>query len=448
MNNKYSIKIINFINKINKNSKFNLSQKINNNNPLVLKLKKIMADIIDSKSNIINFNRNKTYLGKMHTNEYPKIYLFFREYLNSTNEKISFDNYKKFARWFNLNQHNINYDKIYKNIKNNQKLVNIFNDMFQIGTNRENLHKMLHKNSFVGIDTIYLSEILDLEEYFIQSEYADIRLYFEKNQDVEEIISKILIIVTIMHEINRNIIKSNVGKLNLNIFLGKQRKQLTNNDILTPININSGSCMIGIYINIWREEELEKVLFHELLHYYGCDFTSHYKNYKLINDLLLSKIDIKTKDASNESINEMMAILLHMIYQTEMLNMELDIIYSYEIFFSMFQIAKIIRFFGGKTYHQLFKINSNHIKIKQTTSVASYYIIKGLLLFNINSTLDFLNKINLKVGEKEIILYKNYLENILKNDEISEKINELIKIIDELDPTKFIYKTLRMSAVN
>jgi hypothetical protein len=98
----------------------------------------------------------------------------------------------------------------------------------------------------------------------------------------------------------------------------------------------------------------------------------------------------------------MMAILLHMIYQSERLHMELDIIYGYEIFFSMFQMAKIISFYNGSSYSSIFKSNPNHIIIKQTTSVLSYYIIKCILLFNINSTLDFLDKVDLKIDGNKI----------------------------------------------
>jgi hypothetical protein len=141
----------------------------------------------------------------------------------------------------------------------------MFNQMLQINLPRERLHQKLHKNNFVGLDTIHYSEIIDLEEYLIESEFAKIYLYFEKDYDVEDLIIRILNIVTIMHELNKEIIKSDINKLELIIFLGKQRKQTYNNDILTPISVNSGSCYRRILVNIWREEELEKVLFSRII---------------------------------------------------------------------------------------------------------------------------------------------------------------------------------------
>ena len=447
--NKYSLKIINFINKIkntNSNIDLDLTNKINTEHNLILKIKQIMKTILNS--NTVKFNKEKFNLGKLHSEKYPIMYLFFREYLQSTNDQITIDNYKEFVNWFNLNQHKLNYDEINKNISNNKKLLDIFNEMLQINKPRERLHENLHRNMFVGLDTIHYSEIIDLEEYLIESEFSKIYLYFEKDYDIEDLIIRILNIVTIMHELNKQIIKSETNKLELVIFLGKQRKQTYNNDILTPINVNSGSCFRKILVNIWREEELEKVLFHELLHFYECDFHTHNTNYKIIKSYISSKFEIQDDDKSNESINEMMAILLHMIYQSERLHMNLDMIYGYEIFFSMFQMAKIISFYKGTSYSSLFKSNPNHIIIKQTTSVLSYYIIKCILLFNINSTLDFLDKVNLKLENNNIITYKKYIETIIDNKDIEVLVDKLIKIYNEIDSDKFISRNLRMSAIS
>ena len=67
--------------------------------------------------------------------------------------------------------------------------------------------------------------------------------------------------------------------LNLFIYLTKFKKKLPKNktDIISALNVNSG---VTIYYNnfreivIYREEELIKVLFHELIHYYDFDIKS------------------------------------------------------------------------------------------------------------------------------------------------------------------------------
>ena len=447
--NKYSLKIIKFINK-NINSPeikdYEMSNKINVKHNLIKTIRKIISNVLNSSQ--IPFNKEKYNLGKLHEDEFPKMYLFFREYL-STDETISLNSYKEFVNWFILNQHKINYDNIYKKIKLNDKLVNLFNDMLQIGKNREDLHEILHKNPFVGLDTIHYSEITDLDRINIDSEHAEINLFVEKNYDYENILTRIIQIVSIMYNLNKEIIKTKSNKIKLNILLGKQKKYTFNNDMFTPINVNSGSCAVGLFVNIWREEELEKVLFHELQHFYFCDFHFHDNNYDILSSYIKSIFDIDGEDRVNESFNEIMANVLHMIYQSEILKMDIEMIYSYEMYFSIFQMAKIIVFFGGNSFESIFKKNkSSHIVFKQSTSVLSYYIIKTLLLFNINDTLDLLQKFELKCDSNKIGEYKLFLEKIFEDRTISKLVDKIIPIIKDLDSNKFISRTMRMVAIS
>jgi hypothetical protein len=79
--NKYSLKIINFINKIkitnnNSNIDLDLTKKINTKHNLILKIKEIMKRVFISKT--INFNKEKYNLGKLHSDKFPIMYLFFR----------------------------------------------------------------------------------------------------------------------------------------------------------------------------------------------------------------------------------------------------------------------------------------------------------------------------------------------------------------------------------
>ena len=145
----------------------------------------------------------------------------------------------------------------------------------------------------------------------------------------------------------------------------------------------------------------------------------------------------------------MMALLLHMIYQSEILKMDIEMIYSYEMYFSIFQMAKIIVFFGGNSFESIFKKNkSSHIVFKQSTSVLSYYIIKTLLLFNINDTLDLLQKFELKCDSNKIGEYKLFLEKIFEDRTISKLVDKIIPIIKDLDSNKFISRTMRMVAIS
>jgi hypothetical protein len=457
--NKYSLKIIDFINNIKSIENISTYSKIKNINTqhtLFVKIRKIIQDIINEKNsnrNNIQFNKDTQYLGKLHNDSYPYLYLFFREY-NSYNNEISFKDFKEFVKWYNENQHKIDYESIYSKIESNKKLVQIFNNLFQTGKNREGLHDMLHKNTFVGLDTIHYSEITELNKVEITLiDYpSKITLYYEKNYStmkLNKIINNIITIVTIMYKINTEIIKGKSNDLNLIIFLSKQRKYTYNTDNYSPININSGSCMRGVFVNIWREEEIEKVLIHELLHFFKCDFHEFHKGYTELRTFIGTIFDIEGDDKVNESLNEIMANCINMQYQSIKLNMSVELIYTYEIYFSLFQIAKIITFYNGKSYDSIFKSNPNHIIFKQTTSVLSYFIIKGLLLYNINQTLDFLNENSLSFdNSKQIISYKVFLEKIINDKSPADIINKLIQIVMNLDSNKFIYKTMRMTAIS
>jgi hypothetical protein len=202
--------------------------------------------------------------------------------------------------------------------------------------------------------------------------------------------------------------KSNVFTIHISKryrrFYPGEVKYIYETDTMTPLNINSGSSLRGKFVNIWREEELEKVLFHEIQHFYNCDFHILDNGYNELSSFIKQTFSINGDDKVNESINEVMAIIIHMIYQSIKLNIDLTIIYSYEMYFTMIQIAKIIVYYDGDSYDDLFKKNENSITFKQTTSVLSYYVIKGLLLFHINETLDFLHSNQLKCSDKDNIM--------------------------------------------
>lgn len=69
--------------------------------------------------------------------------------------------------------------------------------------------------------------------------------------------------------------------LYINLFLTNERKQLTDKNIIGPHQVNSGATTTYLDGNengkifIWRKEELQKVLIHELLHAFRMDIHCH-----------------------------------------------------------------------------------------------------------------------------------------------------------------------------
>lgn len=471
--NKYSIKIVKFINEIkDKSSKktlYKLSERINTEHSLILKIKNIISRILSqsqSQSQLSNTTINKICtLNKLHSENYCNLYLFFDKYYKYfKDENINFTNYKDFAIWFNTNQQQIKYYEIYAKIKTIPELLKLFEDVFQNDKKREKLHEMIHNNNFVGLDTIHYTEITDIDNIKIENDNVDLNLYIDNSFDklyIDEIINNILNIVTIMHYINDELIKSKVNKLSLNILLGKQKKYTYNTDILTPLNVNSGSSISGKVIYIWRVEELEKVLIHELLHFYGYDFHHFNNGYNSIYELINTYFDINGDDKVNESINEITANIIHMIYQSIKLKMDLSMIYDYELYFSLYQVAKIIVFYNGTNFRDIFKTSPKYITFKQSSSILSYYIIKCMLLFHINDTLNFIEENNMKLNEKQKLKnFKVFLDKLLNTFHNKENyevhIFELYidLLIDtykdlnkDLDKDRFITRTMRMIAI-
>ena len=156
-------------------------------------------------------------------------------------------------------------------------------------------------------------------------------------------------------------------------------------------------------------------------------------------------------DVVNETYTEILAITLNSIMCSLINNIDLSVIINYEIIFTHFQIAKIINFFGGDTYEDLFKITIN-----QKTSVASYVIIKGMFLNNYEKILKHFDNLNFGNFDKKRIFndYKKlYCEIVNKESLNKELINHFLSIIkdknDKNDKSKekFIMKTMRMTII-
>ena len=241
--------------------------------------------------------------------------------------------------------------------------------------------------------------------------------------------------------------KNNLVKIR--IILSKQKKSLYSNyNILSPININSGSTLPGEYVNIWRFEEFEKVMIHEIQHFYGCDFHSSNSNYYLVENVIKKCFDIKGDDKVNESYNEVMAHIISMIYFSKIYKLKLKDVFNFELYFLLFQTAKIIDFFGGNNYDSIFIKTPNHIHFNQRTSVLSYYVIKTLFMFNISYTIKFIEKIKMKCNDKESMKFLGrFLRMIIKDMQIKLYIDPLIKMIKKNKSDKFIYKTMRMTGI-
>ena len=184
--------------------------------------------------------------------------------------------------------------------------------------------------------------------------------------------------------------KDNINDLNIYLILSNLKKTFNNSKEILPKHINSGyTDIVDKYIFIWREEEFEKVLFHELIHFFDNDHRdeqySHYNNYESLF----------------EAITDLKGITFNLIYLSLITNKSIYKLINYEFSFINNQ---------GIMINNL--INKN---IKLVSPAFSYYVLKLMLINYITSSQMTINEYN-----DLFILNKNFNFIINKLNEIKE----------------------------
>lgn len=330
------------------------------------------------------------------------------------------DNYNTFKKWYLCHQRYINIDKLKKYTQEspNDLIKKIGESMFYPSFERIKIHKMLYENNFVSHSIQYNYENNDLIlEIYKSSEIENkneldfdiyIYRYTSDNTNYIEIIISILEIMRCLMKLYN--IKPN--HLELVIFASDEQKTFPlKGEQFSAENVNSGSCYPGKSINIWRREELLKVLIHELIHFYKIDFYESSYNYEKLYNVIDYNIKLDEKldsiDSCNESYTESLALIIHTYIISKLTKEDFIKLLLYEIFFTASQVLEIVKHHNGKTIRDIFRI-----KFKQSTSVRSYFLIKFMILLNLEMFLMFVDKNNLKIGN-DITEYANLINNFI-----------------------------------
>jgi hypothetical protein len=311
---------------------------------------------------------------------------------------------------------------LYENIENiiskNPKKYNIdgLYDINDLPNNKkqQKVLKSVYQNTFLPLDCIIWIEqnICNIEVYKL-NKYIKIYIISDKK------FTKHQHIFNIVNWISKY---SEPQKLNLFIFLTPFNKIIKyRNQILTRNEINSGVCYkYKKWVHVFRSEELLKVLIHELLHYYNLDIN----NTDWVDTILPIKLPCNTF-LLNEAVTEAMAIILHTYYYSEITKQDFKILIKQEMIYSK-KMHDIILY-----HYNIIKFN-DILNICQYTNVISYYIIKYILIEDIDNAIIYLfdkSKIKKYIITKLIKYFNNnsYLNhNIKKLDyEISAKMSTL-----------------------
>jgi hypothetical protein len=174
--------------------------------------------------------------------------------------------------------------------------------------------------------------------------------------------------------------KNNQINKSINMFLvltNLQKKFPENNQIMGIKNANTGyTDFRKNIIYIWRKEELEKVIFHEICHYLDMDKRDHTVEHI---------ININGPYSYYEAITDFWGILYNLVFVSILSKTSIKLLLNIELGFIKNQAMYLNEYLKIKNW----KIKSKDI-INQISPAFSYYILKFMIFeYLINNNLDY-----------------------------------------------------------
>lgn len=227
------------------------------------------------------------------------------------------------------------------------------------------------------------------------------------------------------------------------------------NIVLDKNNVNGGYanvCGENGQIIVYRKEEWLKVLIHESLHSYGLEFSNLDLN--KFNNKIKKLYPIQSNFNIFEAYTETWAEIINLsliayIFTNNIENYLKLVKYFIEIEreFSLLQMKKILNYYN-LTYKDI--INKENF-YKENTNIFAYYIIKSILLWNINRFINWcynnnLNYFNFNKNENTLNKFYNLIKDLYLNKELIKEINKNRIQINKSN-IKFLNTNLRMTSI-
>lgn len=257
-------------------------------------------------------------------------------------------------------------------------------------------------------------------------------------------------------------------KLNVLIYLSDEKKKIPKkeNDILDCININSAytsCCTEDNEIVIFRREEWLKVFMHETFHAFGLDFCAiddHSSTSKMKLTFPINS-DINLTESYCEFWAETFNMLFVSYYTEEKKLITFDnfmynvkYLSALEKTFSIIQMVKILDFMN-LDYKDLYSNNEvstfkRNFFYKENTSVFSYYIVKCILVYNMEDFILWCNDNNLSLlnfykNKTTINKYIQFIKDKYNNRTFISFIKKNKEIFESLYENNNFYTTAKMS---
>jgi len=407
-------------------------------------IKNIIDIIKETHKTHYDYKYESYFVEKLHDElEFPLLFALLDklEKRKVLDKNINIGNFDEFVDWYRVNHMNYNFKGMNRLIKSKEEN-NIYNAIFNQQKLRKDLHEMLYENNFVSLDIQQHAETVNMTYYIYDNDDFLLKLYIPENiSDMYDYdIDKIIHIIFMMSSLAKK-----YGlyrkKPNVRIFLGLQKKFITNDNdddkikILCSDNINSGSTLRGEFVNIWRMEEVYKVLIHELVHFFEIDFYCDNNLCDTFSKQIMDKYNVNYFDSQSEAYTECLAVIIRSCLFSYYNGNDLKETLMNEMKFTMFQISKILNYYRME---QLGKGN-----IIQTTSVFSYFIVKGAFLYNLTKFMDF--AIHININDK-ISKYYDLIDQLM-NQEYTAILTNNVRKYKTVEHCKkcFVMKTLRMT---
>lgn len=229
-----------------------------------------------------------------------------------------------------------------------------------------------------------------------------------KPHKIENIKQRLNILIKVINRIQLKS-KKKLG-IELYLVLSNLKKKLDNGNEIGPKHVNSGyTDTLNNYIFIWREEEFEKVTFHELIHLFDIDHRDENYNHEHKHD-----------DSLYEAVTDFKGIFYNIIYISLCTKKSLVQLFNLELTF-IFNQAKMIN-------------NSINNNIKLISPVYAYFVLKALL-FN------YINKLN-KTEFDEF-----WLDIFIKNKNFDKLINKINQTDAKLNNKYYNFSSARMTSL-
>ena len=390
----------------------------------------------------------KNYYYKDKKNKDYKHVKTFERKIYSQSHFLKFIKFIKKSKLINEND-KILISKSKTNIKN-ENIINILNKYLIYYPKYEVFDNFIKKlmNRFVSFD-ILLDVEKNLNKVSIYNSNNINITIIHKNKINKKLIKNIFNRIYLMIELSDKQISQ---EINIVIFLSNNKKKI-NNGIVGSLNANSGSTSFFMNhyseIVIWRKEELQKVLLHELIHLLFLDYKFEIEN----NVKSIFNINKNTNILLNEAYTETFANLINIIIVSIENKKDLQNLLETEIHFSLFQTSKILKHYKFKCIKDckkgFIKTKENEIKLfEQNTSIFSYYIVKSMFLYNYNLFIKYL--VNYNIDLFKTSSNKNFLNKLLQkcllNESYINEINRLLKFFNKITGKHF-KKNLRMTII-